>query len=160
MNYPKNYILLLFGFGVSNLGNWIYLIALNLAVWHLTHSPAAVAGIYVVGPIARILCSFFAGSIIDRSNKKQILIWTDIFRGFIVCIMPFISTIWLIYTLIFLANMASSFFGPSSTFMITKIVEEQDRKRFNAINSILSSGSFMIGPALGGAIIALSNTSI
>ncbi|MFY3792416.1 MFS transporter [Ureibacillus sp. MALMAid1270] len=160
MNYPKNYILLLFGFGVSNLGNWIYLIALNLAVWHLTHSPAAVAGIYVVGPIARILCSFFAGSIIDRSNKKQILIWTDIFRGIIVCIMPFISTIWLIYTLIFLANMASSFFGPSSTFMITKIVEEQDRKRFNAINSILSSGSFMIGPALGGAIIALSNTSI
>ena len=86
MNYPKNYILLLFGFGVSNLGNWIYLIALNLAVWHLTHSPAAVAGIYVVGPIARILCSFFAGSIIDRSNKKQILIWTDIFRGIIVCI--------------------------------------------------------------------------
>lgn len=160
MNYPKNYILLLFGFGVSNLGNWIYLIALNLAVWHLTHSPAAVAGIYVVGPIARILCSFFAGSIIDRSNKKQILIWTDIFRGIIVCIMPFISTIWLIYTLIFLANMANSFFGPSSTFMITKIVEEKDRQRFNAINSILSSGSFMIGPALGGAIITLSNTSI
>ncbi|KGR79436.1 MFS transporter [Ureibacillus manganicus] len=160
MNYPKNYILLLFGFGVSNLGNWIYLIALNLAVWHLTHSPAAVAGIYIVGPIARILCSFFAGSIIDRSNKKQILILTDVIRGLIVCIMPFVSSIWLIYTLIFLANMASSFFGPSSTFMITKIVEEQDRKRFNAINSILSSGSFMIGPALGGTIIALSNTSI
>lgn len=160
MNYPRNYILLLFGFGVSNLGNWIYLIALNLAVWHLTHSPAAVAGLYLVGPIARILCSFFAGSIIDRSNKKRILIWTDIIRGIIVCIMPFLSSIWLIYTLIFFANIASSFFGPSSTFMITKIVEEKDRKRFNAINSILSSGSFMIGPALGGAIIMMTNTSI
>ncbi|SOC43233.1 MFS transporter [Ureibacillus acetophenoni] len=160
MSYPRNYILLLFGFGVSNLGNWIYLIALNLAVWHLTHSPAAVAGLYLVGPIARILCSFFAGSIIDRSNKKQILIWTDIIRGIIVCIMPFISSIWLIYTFIFFANIASSFFGPSSTFMITKIVEEKDRKRFNAINSILSSGSFMIGPALGGAIIMMTNTSI
>jgi len=160
MKYPKNYILLLFGFGVSSLGNWIYLIALNLAVWNLTHSPAAVAGIYLVGPIARILCSFFAGSIIDRSNKKRILIWTDIIRGIIVCTMPFVSSIWLIYTLIFFANMANSFFGPSSTFMITKIVEEKDRQRFNAINSILSSGSFMIGPALGGAIITLSNTSI
>ncbi|CAM5209056.1 Sugar phosphate permease OS=Ureibacillus acetophenoni OX=614649 GN=SAMN05877842_11532 PE=4 SV=1 [Ureibacillus acetophenoni] len=160
MKYHKNYILLLFGFGVSSLGNWIYLIALNLAVWNLTHSPAAVAGIYLVGPIARILCSFFAGSIIDRSNKKRILIWTDIIRGIIVCTMPFVSSIWLIYTLIFFANMANSFFGPSSTFMITKIVEEKDRQRFNAINSILSSGSFMIGPALGGAIIMLSNTSI
>ncbi|HWL22477.1 MAG TPA: MFS transporter [Ureibacillus sp.] len=160
MYYPKNYLLLLFGFGVSSLGNWIYLIALNLAVWNLTHSPAAVAGLYLVGPIARILCSFFAGSIIDRSNKKQILIWSDIVRGIIVCVMPFLSSIWLIYTLIFFANMANSFFGPSSTYMITKIVEEKDRKRFNAINSILSSGSFMIGPALGGAIIAFSNTSI
>ncbi len=160
MTLKKEYVLLLTGLGVSNLGNWIYLIALNLSVWHLTESPAAVAGIYIVGPIARILCSFFAGSIIDRHNKKRLLIWSDIIRGAIICIMPFISSIWLIYTLIFLTSMAGSFFHPSSTFMITKIVQEEDRSRFNAINSILSSGCFMIGPALSGAIIAISNTSV
>lgn len=160
MNYPKSYMLLLTGLGVSSLGNWIYLIALNLSVWHLTQSPAAVAGIYIVGPIARIICSFFVGSFIDRHNKKQFLIWSDIVRGILVCIMPFFSSIWLIYSLIFFANVASSFFGPSSNFMITKIVKESERLRFNAINSILSSGCFMIGPALGGAIIAFSNTSI
>ncbi|MEK4628426.1 MAG: MFS transporter [Solibacillus sp.] len=160
MPFKKEYVLLLSGLGISNLGNWIYLIALNLSVWHLTESPAAVAGIYIIGPIAHILSSFFAGSIIDRSNKKRILIWSDIARGIIVCIMPFMSSIWLIYSLIFLANIASSFFYPSSTFMITKLVNEEHRQRFNAINSILSSGCFMIGPALGGAIIALSSTDV
>lgn len=156
----KNYLLLLGGLGFSNLGNWIYLIALNLAVWHLTHSPAAVAGIYMIGPAARIISSFFAGSFIDRHNKKAIMIWSDVIRGGIVCLMPLLTSIWLIYSLIFLANIASSFFGPSSTYAITKLVPENERQRFNAIYSTLNSGSFMIGPALAGIIITASNTSV
>lgn len=160
MNIRKEYLLLWSGLGISKLGSWIYLIALNLSVWHLTESPAAVAGIYIIGPIARILCSFFAGSIVDRANKRKILVFSDIFRGIIVCTMPFVSSIWLIYSLIFLANTVSSFSNPSSTYMITKLVQEQDRQRFNAINSILGSGSFMIGPALSGGIIALTSTSV
>lgn len=148
-----------FGFGASKLGSWIYLIALNLLVWHLSESPAAVAGIYIIGPIARILCSFFAGSIVDRTNKRIILIVCDAFRAGIVCLMPLLTEIWLIYCLIFLANIAVCFANPSSTFMITKIVLPNDRLRFNAINSMLGSGSFMIGPALSGAIIAMSSTA-
>lgn len=159
MELRKEYFYLWFGFGASKMGSWIYLIALNLSVWHLTESPAAVAGIYIVGPIARILCSFFAGSIVDRTNKRIILIVCDIFRAGIVCLMPLLSEIWLIYSLIFLANIAVCFTNPSSTFMITKLVLPNDRLRFNAINSMLGSGSFMIGPALSGAIIAMSSTA-
>ena len=160
MKLKKEYVYLLVGFGISNLGNWIYLIALNLSVWHLTHSPAAVAGIYIIGPVARILSSFFAGSIIDRHNKRRIVIWSDIIRGIVVCMMPLFSSLWILYMLIFIANMASSFFRPSSTYLITKHVDSEHRQQFNAMNSILSSGSFMIGPALSGVIIALSNTSV
>ena len=160
MDVVRKYWLLLGGLGFSSLGNWIYLIALNLSVWHLTHSPAAVAGIYMVGPVARILSNIVAGSIIDRNDKKRLMIWSDIIRGVLVFIMPFSTSIWLIYSLIFLANIASSFFGPSSTYVITKLVHDDDKQRFNALLSTLNSGSFMIGPALAGGIIVLSNTSI
>ena len=160
MKLKKEYIYLLTGFGITNLGNWVYLIALNLSVWHLTNSPAAVAGIYIIGPIARILSSFFAGSVIDRHNKRRIVIWSDIVRAIVVCLMPLFSSIWILYMLIFIANMASSFFRPSSTYLITKHVDSEHRQQFNAMNSILSSGSFMIGPALSGVIIALTNTSV
>ncbi|MDI7743582.1 MFS transporter [Lysinibacillus fusiformis] len=160
MHFAKQYGLLLGGLGFSNLGNWIYLVALNLAVWHLTQSPAAVAGIYLVGPIARIISNFFAGSIIDRNDKKRLMVISDIARGIIVCFMPFASSIWLVYSLIFLANIANSLFGPSSTYIITKLVKDADKQRFNALNSTLSSGAFMIGPALSGTIIALSNTNV
>ena len=69
--------------------------------------------------------------------------------------MPFMESIWLIYMLLFLANIASSFFGPSSTYYITKLVPSEDRQRFNAILGTFNSGSFLVGPALAGLLIML-----
>ncbi|MFJ7668918.1 MFS transporter [Lysinibacillus sp. NPDC097195] len=156
----RKYGLLLGGFGFSYLGNWIYLVALNLMVWHLTYSATAVAGIFIVGPVARIMTNFVAGSIIDRSNKRNIMIAMDITRGLIVFFMPFMTSIWLIYSLLFLANIASSFFGPSSTYYIAKYVQDEDKQRFNALLGTLNSGSFMLGPAIAGILIAVFNISI
>lgn len=160
MKMIRKYYLIFFGFGFSYLGNWIYLVALNLFVWHLTESPAAMAGIYIVGPIARILTSFIAGSIIDRSNKRKLMILSDISRGVIVLLMPFMESIWLIYLLLFMANIASSFFAPSSTYYITKAVPNEEKQQFNALLGMFNSGSFLIGPALAGGLILLFDTSV
>lgn len=156
----KKYSLLLSGIGVSFFGNWIYLIALNVLVLDMTNSAAAVAGIYIVGPVAKLLTNFFAGSIIDRQNKRRLMILSDVIRGLLVLLVPFMGSIWTVYAILFIANMASSFFGPSSTFYITKFVEEKDRRRFNSIMSMLNSGSFLIGPALAGILIATVGTTI
>ncbi len=160
MKWSAAYYQLLFGLGVSQLGNWIYLIALNVYIWQLTESPAAVALLYMIGPAVRIASGFFVGSYIDRWDKKKIVVVSDIARGIIVCLMPFATDVWLIYVLVAFANIASTFFGPSSTYLITKIVRDEDKQRFNAIHSTLNSGSFMIGPALGGAILAISSTGV
>ena len=160
MKWSTAYYQLLVGLGVSQLGNWIYLIALNVYIWQLTESPAAVALLYMIGPAVRIASGFFVGSYIDRWDKKKIVVASDIARGIIVCLMPFATDVWLIYLLVALTNLASTFFGPSSTYLITKIVRDEDKQRFNAVHSTLNSGSFMIGPALGGAILAISSTGV
>ncbi len=84
MKIIRKYSLLIGGLGFSNLGNWIYLVALNLFVWHLTQSPAAMAGIFIVGPLARVLTNLVAGSFIDRMNKRKLMMTTDIIRGIVV----------------------------------------------------------------------------
>jgi len=160
INIIRKYSLFIGGLGFSKLGDWIYLVALNLFVWHLTQSPAAMAGIFIVGPVARVLTSLVAGSFIDRMNKRKLMITTDMIRGLIVFCMPFMESIWLIYMLLFIANIASSFFGPSSTYYITKYVPSEDRQRFNAILGTFNSGSFLIGPALAGLLIILFNTTL
>ncbi|MFC7686585.1 MFS transporter [Ureibacillus sp. GCM10028918] len=155
----KKYVLILGGFGLTYLGNWIYLVALNLLVLNLTNSALAVAGIFIIGPIARSLTNIIAGSIIDRTNKRNLMIVTDIFRGITVFFMPFMDSIWIIYTLLFLTNVAGCFFGPSSIFYITKYVPLEERKQFNAIMGTFRSSAFLIGPALAGILIMSIDTT-
>ena len=159
MRIWKKYSLLLSGIGVSFFGNWVYLIALNILVLNMTGSAAAVAGIYIVGPIARLLTNFWAGSIIDRVNKRKLMVMADVLRGSLVLLVPFLDSLWIVYGILFVANIAGAFFGPSSTFYITKFVAETDRRRFNSIMSMMNSGSFLIGPALAGVLIALFGTT-
>ena len=117
--WPRYYLAFLIGLGVSNIGNWLYLIALNVFVWRLTESPAAVAGIYIVGPVIRIISNVVAGSLIDRMNKKKLVILVDVSRALFIFLMPYASELWMIYLLIACTNVASTFFGPSSTDLIT-----------------------------------------
>lgn len=149
--------LLLSGIGISNLGDWIYLIALNLMVLNMTNSPAAVAGLYIIRPIAAMMTTFWSGSIIDRFSKRQIMIILDILRAVFVAIIPALDSIWSIYALVLLINMASSFFEPTSTTYITKLIPENQRKKFNSLRSLISSGAFLLGPALAGLLFIIGN---
>lgn len=158
MRIWRKYSLLLSGIGVSYFGNWVYLIALNILVLDMTGSAAAVAGIYIVGPIARLLTNFWAGSIIDRVNKRKLMVMADVLRGSLILLVPFLDSLWIVYGILFVANIAGAFFGPSSTFYITKFVAETDRRSFNSIMSMMNSGSFLIGPAVAGVLIALFGT--
>ncbi|QQZ09643.1 MFS transporter [Heyndrickxia vini] len=156
----KNPILLISGIGVSNLGNWIYLIALNISILNLTGSAASVAGLYIIRPIAVLITNFWSGSIIDRVNKRKLMIGIDIVRGILVFFIPFIGSIWLIYFLLLLINMVGAFFGPSSSVYITKLVPPESRKGFNSILDMTSSGAFLLGPAIAGFIIMYSGTTV
>lgn len=124
----KNPILLILGIGISYLGNWIYLIALNLSILELTGSAAAVAGLYIIRPIAILLTNTWAGSVIDRVNKRRLMIMIDLVRGLLVFCIPFIGSLLIIYALLLLINIVGAFFGPSSTVYIAKLVPQENRK--------------------------------
>lgn len=89
----KNSFLLLFGLGISTLGDFIYLVAINVLVLKLTGSAAAVAGLWIIGPIASMVTKFWSGSMIDRLNIRRIMIGTDLIRAVLVAIIPFFNLI-------------------------------------------------------------------
>lgn len=155
--YP---MLLISGIGISFLGNWIYLIALNLAILKLTGSAAAVAGLFIIRPIAILITNTWSGSLIDRVNKRRLMMTVDIVRGVLILTLPFIPTLWGIYAILLLTNIAGAFFGPSSSVYITKLVPSEKRKRFNSIMSMTNSGAFLIGPAIAGLLIMKFGTDL
>ncbi|WP_456279213.1 MFS transporter [Bacillus sp. AK128] len=153
MNTKKNSSLLLAGVGISTLGDFIYLVAINILVLRLTGSPAAVAGLWIMGPLASILTKFWSGSLIDRMNKRSLMIGTDLIRAVLILFIPFISSIWLLYLCLFLLSVARSFFEPTSMAYITSVIPKEDRKQFNSFRSIFTSGAFLVGPAIAGVLI-------
>ncbi|WP_442600199.1 MFS transporter [Neobacillus sp. D3-1R] len=156
----KNPILLISGIGISYLGNWIYLVALNISVLDLTGSAAAVAGLFIIRPIAILITNTWSGSVIDRVNKRKLMIWIDMIRGLLVLFIPFIANIWIIYMILLLINMVGAFFGPSSSVYITKLVPSENRKKFNSIMSMTNSGAFLLGPAIAGILIMYVGTEL
>ncbi|MFJ7934056.1 MFS transporter [Sporosarcina sp. NPDC096371] len=150
--YPS---LLLFGIGMSNVGAWIYLIALNLIILDMTGSPLAVAALYILKPLATLCTNFWSGSMIDRLNKRNLMVNLDLFRALFIATLPFLSSLWSIYAVVFLINIASSMFEPTSMTYITKLIPTEDRKRFNALRSLIDSGGFLIGPAIAGLLFII-----
>src|SRR5690606_34653094 len=88
---------------------WMYLVALNLKILNMTGSPAAVAGLFIIRPIAVLLTNTWSGSVIDRINKRRLLVLTDIVRGFLVFCIPFLESLWLIYIILLIINVFGAF---------------------------------------------------
>lgn len=150
--YPS---ILLVGIGFSTIGEWIYFIALNLIVLNMTGSALAVSGLYIIKPLATICTNFWAGSLIDRLNKRRLMVFLDLIRAFLIAVLPLFSTLLSIYLIVFTINIASSMFGPTSMTYITKLIPEEQRKQFNSIYSLMTSGAFLIGPAVAGVLFLI-----
>ncbi|WP_409294246.1 MFS transporter [Peribacillus sp. SCS-26] len=151
---------MLFGLGISTLGDFIYLVAINVLVLKLTGSAAAVAGLWIIGPVAAMLTKFWSGSIIDRLNIRRIMIGADIIRAVLVAVIPFLGSIWLIYLCLFFLSISKAFFEPAALSYITSVVPEKGRKQFNSFRSLITSGAFLIGPAISGALLLVATVHI
>ncbi|MCM0626977.1 MFS transporter [Lysinibacillus sp. OL1_EC] len=150
--YPA---ILLCSIGVSSVGEWIYFIALNLIVLNLTESALAVSGLYIVRAISSLFTNFWSGSLIDRFNKKKLMIILNMFQSILIVILPCFSSLLWMYVLVFLITVASSMYQPTSMTYITKLIPIEQRKRFNALRSLLDSGAFLTGPAIAGFLFTV-----
>ncbi|WP_050615767.1 MFS transporter [Bacillus testis] len=146
----KNPLLLLFGIGISNVGAWVYLIALNLIILDMTGSPLAISILYILLPIATLFTNFWSGTFIDRLNKRNLMIFLDLIRALFIFTLPFLNSLFLIYLVIFLINIASSIFEPTSMVYMTKLIPKTDRQRFNAMRNFINSCGFILGPSIAG----------
>ncbi|KAA0549842.1 MFS transporter [Bacillus sp. BGMRC 2118] len=149
----KHPLLLLSSIGISNIGDFIYLVAINIIVYQLTGSAAAVAGLWVIGPLTNIVTKFWTGSFIDYRSKQKVMIFTYLLRAIFIFMIPSAPNMAFIYGLLVILSVAKAFFHPSSMTYVAIVVPKEKRKRFNSIQSFVSSGAFIIGPAIGGFLI-------
>ncbi|GLO64629.1 MFS transporter [Oceanobacillus kimchii] len=156
----KNPSLLLTSIGIANIGDFIYLVAINILVFQMTGSAAAVAALWLIGPLTNIFAKFWTGSFIDYRSKRKVMMATYAIRGIFIFILPFMDNLFLLYSVLIILSIAKAFFNPASMTYITIVVPKNMRKRFNSIRAFASSGAFIIGPSIGGALIYATSIDV
>src|SRR6185437_9991527 len=85
----RNFTLLASGQAISNMGDFLYSTTLLVWVFVLTHSAAAVSGVWIAQYAPIFLLGPIAGVFVDRWNRRRTMIAADVARA-IVALLPFI----------------------------------------------------------------------
>jgi MFS transporter, NRE family, putaive nickel resistance protein len=137
----------LFGDALTWLG--LALLAFELAG---TSAPVVLAGALTLRVTAFTLLSPLAGVIADRFDRKPILVITHLGRMLLVCLLPFVDSIWQIYALVLGLNIFNAFFTPTYQATIPFVTGTADYPQAIALSSTTYQILGVFGPGIAGVL--------
>src|SRR5215213_9611545 len=158
----RNFALLWFGGLISLMGDRVLLVALPYFVYQQTGSTLATALMVAAQLLPRLLFGSIAGVFVDRWDRKQVMVVTSIGQGVVILLLLFVrsgDSIWTVYLVSFLQTTLALFFGPAENALLPLLVGEEDLLPANSLNALNNNLARLIGPPIGGAILAISGLS-
>src|SRR5437660_974260 len=132
----RNFRLLYIGQAISQLGDWFNAVAVYALLLDLTGSATAVAWMLITQYLPVALVGPLAGVIVDRVNRRRLMIAADVLRGVVVLGLLFVrsaETVWIAYVVTALTMSASAFFEPARTATIPNITSSEELLPANAL---------------------------
>lgn len=159
----RNFLLLWLGQLISNIGDAALLIAVPVAVYNATSSRGALSLVTIAAAVPTLLLGMFAGVFVDRWNRKRTMIVSDLARMCGVLLMLGVrgpDQILLFYVATFWIAAFSCFFSPARFAIIRVLLPKQDLLRANALISSGMQITSLVGPALGGLLLATAGRQV
>jgi MFS family permease len=141
------------GQGTSFVGDAVSMVALVILVVQITGSASAVGGA-LFARLLPTIASPLAGVIADRVDRRVVLVASDLARAVLVLGLVFARDLTTIYILVFLMGLARTLFNPTVRAAFPSVVGGGNLTRANALIGGTFSTSIMVGPALGGLLVA------
>ena len=155
-----NYRVFFIGQSISLIGTWMQSIGQGWLVLQLTKSPAALGIVAMLQMIPFTLLSLVGGVLADRLPKRKTLIVVQSF-ALVQAIIMFVIVatgvveVWHIYGLAFLLGLTNAIERPTRQSFFSELVSREKLVNAVALNSSILNAARVIGPSLGGVMIAL-----
>lgn len=143
---------------VSSLGDTLHYIALVVLVYELTGRGAAVAILVAAEVIPVLLLGPIAGVIIDRCNRKSVLIGADLGRAALVLSLVWPQGSWHVYMVAAGIAAGNTFFNPTVQAVIPSLTTEDQRLAANSVSWSTGRLVQIMASAIAGGLIALVGT--
>src|SRR4051794_14952649 len=156
----RNYRLFFGGQSVSLVGTWITRIATSWLIYRLTGSVFLLGIVGFAGQIPTLILAPVAGVFVDRWNRHRVLLVTQalsLLQSLALGVLTLTGVITVTQVLLLqaLQGVINAFDTPArQAFVITIVEDRADLANAIALNSSMFNGSRIIGPSIGGALIA------
>jgi MFS family permease len=159
----RNFRLFFGGQTISLVGTWMTRIATSWLVYRLTGSSLLLGTISFAGQIPTFLLAPLAGVLVDRSNRRHVLIWTQtlaMVQSLLLAALALSHRINIeeILALSVFQGLINAFDMPGrQAFMVQMVEDRNDLSNAIAINSSMVNVARLVGPSLAGMVIAVSS---
>lgn len=150
----RDYMLLWSGQVISTLGTTASGVVYPLLILALTNSPTAAGIAGALGAIPYVLFSLPVGALIDRWDRKQVMILCDLGRGLTLASIPIaivfnVLTLWQIYLAAFIEGSLFVFFNIAEVAALPRVVVKEQLPEAAAQNEAAFGVAAIVGPSLG-----------
>jgi MFS family permease len=155
----RNYRLYFLGQAVSQTGTWIDKVAQAWLVLALTHSAIAVGILAACQFVPFSVLGLLAGVVVDRLDTWRTVVATQAIRMAIAAtlagiVLAGVVQVWMVYTLALLTGIVLVLDAPSRQALTFRMVGRRELPNAVALNSSLFNAARIVGPGIGGILIA------
>jgi MFS transporter, DHA3 family, macrolide efflux protein len=151
----RNFSLMWSGQFVETIGCALTSLAASILVYRITDGSALAVGLMLMASAApSLLFGLLAGVIVDRYDRKRIMIIADVLRAVLVCLVPFLvpyGIVWL-YVAVLVISTIGQFFDPAWESVLPEAAPDEELAAANSLMAISVFGSTAIGFAASGLI--------
>jgi MFS family permease len=155
----RNFRLFFAGQSISLIGTWMTRVATSWLIYRLTGSALLLGLVSFAGQIPTFLLAPFTGVLVDRLNRRKILVWTQTLAAvqslaLAVLTLAKVITVHEVLWLSVLQGLINAFDMPGRQSFLVQMVEDKlDLGNAIALNSSMVNIARLVGPALAGFVI-------
>jgi MFS family permease len=155
----RNFQLYFGGQLISVAGTWMQVMAQAWLVYQISHSDLTLGIVGFASAIPALIVSPWGGVVVDRVPKRGLLIITQasaMLLALILAALAFTNSVqvWHVVALAAGLGLVNSFDGPARQAFVVEMVGREDLTNAIALNSMMFNSARVIGPAIGGLLLA------
>ena len=153
----RKFLVIWIGQLASLLGSEMTNFAITIWAWQVTGQATPLSLIMFFVHTPRVIASLFAGVLVDRFNRKLLMIIGDLIAGIstVAILLLFLTNnlqIWHLYCTAAINSLFGFIQGLAYSASLSLLVPPQQYNRVTALNSVQMSGAFILAPALAGGL--------
>ncbi len=142
---------------ISMTGDWLLSIGLPIYVLTLTNSVLLTSIMFMVSFLPNLLFGSFAGVLVDRWDRKRTMVVASALQVLAILPLLFVTSAdraWIVFASGFAESTLGLFFTPAESALLPLLVDKERLASANALSGVNRNLARLLGPALGGLIIA------